>query len=263
MMAASAANKNAKRQWKYAMQKRERKHMQKLSIYNQSKVQFEKAYSNIHQGLNASYSRAQTKLNQIKEKTWSENSGALMKFMQNSKFGDLLASGRSGRSIARMGVLEAGALGRFYAQKQKNLTNAQFAFTEGTKLSRQRAANAQEKEFAKVAFNPSEDVAPPAPVMQNVGMALLGDAIGLAGTIGSFYGSDSRLKKNIKKIGQSIDGYNIYKFEYLDDDKEWIGVLAEEVFKKKPSAVTYGDNGYLAVDYHQIDVAFREAVKHG
>jgi len=238
--------------------------MQKLSIYNQAKVQFERAYSNIHQGLNASYSRAQTKLNQVKDKTWSENQGALMKFMQNSKFGDLLSAGRTGRSIARMGTLEAGALGRFYASKQRNLTRATQAFTEGTKLSRQRAANAQEKEFAKVAFNPSEDVAPPPPVMQNVGMALLGDAIGLAGTVAGFMPpSDSRLKKNIKKIGQSIDGYNIYKFEYLDDDKEWIGVLAEEVFKKKPSAVVRGDNGYLAVDYKQIDVAFREAVKHG
>ena len=184
--AASAANKNARRQYKYALQKRERKHMQKLSIYNQSKVQFEKAYSNIHQGLNASYSRAQTKLNQVKDKTWRENQDALMKMMQKSKFGDLLGAGKTGRSIARMGTLEAGALGRFYATKQKNLTNARFAFTEGTKLSRRRAANAQEKEFAKVAFNPSEDVAPPVPVMQNVGMALLGDAIGLASAVAGF-----------------------------------------------------------------------------
>ena len=165
--------------------------MQKLSIYNQSKVQFEKAYSNIHQGLNASYSRAQTKLNQIKDKTWSENQGALMKLMESSKYGDLLASGRSGRSIGRMGVLEAGALGRFYATKQKNLTRAQFAFDEGTKLSRRRAANAQEKEFAKVAFNPTEDVAPPVPVMQNVQMAFLGDVLGLAGTAASVYGAVS------------------------------------------------------------------------
>jgi len=187
--AAKAANRNATRQYEYALQKRERKHMQKLSIYNQSKVQFEKAYSNIHQGLNASYSRAQTKLNQIKDKTWSENQGALMKLMQSSKYGDLLASGRSGRSIGRMGVLEAGALGRFYATKQKNLTRAQFAFDEGTKLSRRRAANAQEKEFAKVAFNPTEDVAPPVPVMQNVGMAFLGDVLGLAGTAASIYGA--------------------------------------------------------------------------
>ena len=186
--------------------------------------------------------------------------------MQKSKFGNLLQAGKTGRSIARMGVLEAGALGRFYAQKQKNLTNARYAFTEGTKLSRQRAANAQEKEFAKVAFNPTEDVAPPVPVMQNVGLAFMGDVLGTASSIAGIYGgfkpsSDSRLKKNIKKIGQSIDGYNIYKFEYLDDDKEWIGVLAEEVFKKKPSAVAYGDHGYLTVDYHQIDVEFKEVVK--
>jgi len=188
--AAKTANANARRQYDFAIKKRERKHMQKLSIYNAKKVQFEKAYSNIHQGLNASYSRAQTKLNQVKDKAWSENQAALMKFMQNSKFGDLLASGRSGRSIGRMGVLEAGALGRFYATKQKNLTDARFAFVEGTKLSRRRAANAQDQEFAKVAFQPTEDVAPPVPVMQNVGMAFLGDVLGLAGTAASIAGAD-------------------------------------------------------------------------
>jgi len=184
--AASAANKNARRQYQYALKKRERKHMQKLSIYNQSKVQFERAYSNIHQGLNASYSRAQTRLNRKKDKTFRANQKAMMQMMQKSKFGDLLGAGKTGRSIARMGTLEAGALGRFYAQNQKNLTNARMSFTEGTKLSRQKAANAQEKEFAKVAFNPSEDVAPPVPVMQNVAMAFLGDAIGLASTVASF-----------------------------------------------------------------------------
>jgi len=103
--------------------------------------------------------------------------------------------------------------------------------------------------------------------MQNVGLAFMSDMLGVASSAAGIYSgfdmSDSRLKKNIKKIGQSIDGYNIYKFEYLDDDKEWIGVLAEEVFKKKPSAVVRGDNGYLAVDYKQIDVAFREVVKNG
>ena len=179
-MAASAANKNAKRQWKYAMQKRERKHMQKLSVYNAAKVQYSKAGANIHMGLNASYSRAQTKLNRLKEKAVVANQGKFIELAQKSKFGNLMAAGRTGRSIARFGLLEKAALGRFYAGKSRELTNAREAFERGTKLSRRRAAIAQEKEFAKVAFQPTEDVAPPRPVMQSVGAALFGDALGIA-----------------------------------------------------------------------------------
>ena len=260
--AARAANENARRQYKYQLQVRERKHMQKLSIYNARKVQFEKAYSNIHQGLNYSYSRAQTKLNRERSKVLRENQGALLKVLSQSKFGDLTAAGRTGRSIQRLGVTEWGALGRFYAQKASALTDARDDFTRGNKAARMKANAAQSNEFAKVWAQPTEDVAPPVPVMQNVGMAFLSDAIGFASSVAGIYGgftkSDSRLKKNIKKIGQSIDGHNIYKFEYLDDDKEWIGVMAEEVLKKKPSAVVRMDHGYYGVDYNQIDVEFRE-----
>ena len=181
MMAASAANKNAKRQWKYAMQKRERKHMQKLSVYNAAKVQFAKAGANIHMGLNASYSRAQTKLNQVRDKALNENQDKFIELMQKSKFGNLMASGQTGRSISRFGLLEKAALGRFYAKKAHGLTMARESYDRGTKLSRRRATIAHEKQFAKVAFQPTEDVAPPPPVMQNVGMALFGDALGIAG----------------------------------------------------------------------------------
>ena len=261
--AASAANKNAQRQYKYQLDVRERKHYQKLSIYNAGKVQFEKTLSNIHQGLNASYDRAQLKLNRMRGKFLSEGQNALGKLLQNSKYGNLLSSGMTGRSLDRLGVLEYGALGRFYAQKASALTDAREDFMRGTKLSRFKAKTAQESAFAKTAFQPVEDVAPPVPVMQNVALAFFNDALNIAGSVAGIQSqwSDSRLKKNIKKIGNSIDGYNIYKFEYLDDDKEWIGVLAEEVFKKKPSAVVRMDNGFLGVDYHQIDVEFKEVVK--
>jgi len=259
--AASAANKNAKRQYKYQLDVRERKHYQKLSIYNAGKVQFEKTLSNIHQGLSSSYDRATIKLNRMRGKILSEGTNALGKLLQNSKYGNLLSSGMTGRSLDRFGVLEYGALGRFYAQKGAALTQARENFMRGTKLSRFKASQAQEGAFAKVAIQPTTDVAPPVPVMQNVALAFFNDALGIASSVVGISKSDSRLKKNIKKIGNSIDGYNIYKFEYLDDDKEWIGVLAEEVFKKKPSAVVRMDNGYLGVDYHQIDVAFKEVVK--
>ena len=74
----------------------------------------------------------------------------------------------------------------------------------------------------------------------------------------TMFHSDERLKRDVTKIGQSIDGHNIYKFKYLDEDNEYIGVMAEEVYKKNPKAVGRMDNGYLGVDYNQIDVEFRE-----
>ena len=163
--------------------------MQKLSTYGAAKVQFEKAYSNIHMGLNASYSRAQTRMNQMVDKTYRANQGALLKHLNTSKFGDLLASGATGKSIRRFGLMEKAALGRFYATKQRNLTQMQYAMDEGTKLSRRKAAAAQENEFARVAFQPTEDVAPPIPVMQNVGLALFGDILNVAGTVAGIKGA--------------------------------------------------------------------------
>ena len=98
--------------------------------------------------------------------------------------------------------------------------------------------------------------------MQNVGMAMFGDILGLGMNVASVvkFQSDSRLKEDIKKIGTSIDGHNIYKFKYLDSSEYYTGVMAEEVLAKKPEAVSRLDYGYWGVDYSQIDVEMREVV---
>jgi len=76
--------------------------------------------------------------------------------------------------------------------------------------------------------------------------------------ISPFIGSDVRIKDNIKKIGTSIEGYNIYKFRYNNSTQEYIGVMAQEVQRKKPEAVAKLDDDTYMVDYSQIDVEFRE-----
>lgn len=76
--------------------------------------------------------------------------------------------------------------------------------------------------------------------------------------ISPFIGSDVRIKDNIQKIGKSIDGYNIYKFRYNNSTQEYIGVMAQEVQRKKPEAVAKLNNDTYMVDYSQIDVEFRE-----
>lgn len=63
--------------------------------------------------------------------------------------------------------------------------------------------------------------------------------------------SDRRLKKNIEKIGTSIMGLPVYAFDYIWGGERQVGVMAQDVVKVMPEAVsTVG--GYMAVDYGMI-----------
>lgn len=66
--------------------------------------------------------------------------------------------------------------------------------------------------------------------------------------------SDKRLKKNIKYRSKSKHGYNIYEFEYTWSPQRYTGVMAQEIEKVKPSAVSRSKYGYMMVDYSQLDV---------
>ena len=60
--------------------------------------------------------------------------------------------------------------------------------------------------------------------------------------------SDERLKENIEPIGKLYDGTDIYRYNYLWDDVPRIGVMAQEVERTRPDAVTEV-GGFKAVDY--------------
>jgi hypothetical protein len=62
--------------------------------------------------------------------------------------------------------------------------------------------------------------------------------------------SDIRLKENLEKL-DTIDGINIYKFDYINGEKDQVGVIAQEMQEKCPECVVEkGD--YLAVDYSKL-----------
>lgn len=75
---------------------------------------------------------------------------------------------------------------------------------------------------------------------------------GLFGTLGSMMGtfSDKRLKENVKEVGRTNDGQKIYSYNYKGDPKPQMGLIAQEVMKRKPDAVTLDEgSGFLMVDY--------------
>ena len=65
--------------------------------------------------------------------------------------------------------------------------------------------------------------------------------------------SDSRLKEDIRLVGKSPAGINVYSFKYKQLPGRYLGVMAQEV----PWARHLTDTGYYAVDYSKVDVEFR------
>jgi len=85
-----------------------------------------------------------------------------------------------------------------------------------------------------------------------------GDVLGTAAQLAGMYfmgQSDERLKENIKPIGKSENGHNVYTWDWNDKAKELgvndptTGVLAQEVMKYMPEAVFKHANGYYMVNY--------------
>lgn len=72
---------------------------------------------------------------------------------------------------------------------------------------------------------------------------------GLLGLGANLILSDRRAKENIKRIGKTYDGQNIYSYNYKSGGPTQIGMMAQEVAKKKPDAVRDIGGGLKAVDY--------------
>lgn len=79
------------------------------------------------------------------------------------------------------------------------------------------------------------------------GQAAMGSMIGGLG--GLFALSDERAKDDKEKIGETKDGLGIYSFKYKGSPKTEVGLMAQEVKKKKPGAVKKRPDGLFAVDY--------------
>ena len=94
--------------------------------------------------------------------------------------------------------------------------------------------------------------------LQNVGTNIGANIGTIAGKVGTFFASsgifsDERLKEDIRFVGKSPLGVNVYSFKYKQLPGRYMGVMAQEV----PWARHMTDTGYYAVDYSKVDVKFR------
>lgn len=102
------------------------------------------------------------------------------------------------------------------------------------------------------------------PIYENKSQQGLGNLLSIAGTAGSLGWtpfSDIRTKENIKQIGSMANGLGIYEYEYKKEFKDhpsaghgkFIGVMAHEVEKVIPEAVSIDLDGYKHIDYSKIN----------
>lgn len=97
-----------------------------------------------------------------------------------------------------------------------------------------------------------------------LGGLMSGAASGMGSTLGQYaaglmIGSDSRLKENVKKVGSTKSGINLYSWKWNSKAKElgldWgptTGVMAQEIKDIIPEAVLMGNDGYYRVDYSKV-----------
>jgi hypothetical protein len=65
-----------------------------------------------------------------------------------------------------------------------------------------------------------------------------------------------RLKHDIVLVGRLDDGLGYYRFVYNGGHTAYVGVLAQEVERVAPEAVTRGADGYLRVSYDLLGLPF-------
>lgn len=79
--------------------------------------------------------------------------------------------------------------------------------------------------------------------------ALFGNIVGAGAGLMAF--SDKRVKKDIKRVGETDGGFPVYTFKYKGSEKTVMGVMAQDVEKKRPDLV-HDIFGIKAVDYSGV-----------
>ena len=113
----------------------------------------------------------------------------------------------------------------------------------------------QISQYGQLAFNYAKTAV--AQSAFGVAVSSAGRSVGRAVTnfVTNFRWSDSRLKEDIRLVGKSPTGINIYSFKYKQSAGTYEGVMAQEV----PWARQMTDTGFYMVDYSKVDVEFRRS----
>ena len=198
-MAASQSNKEARRNYQHKLKVRERKWMQKRTTYGTKKVQFEQEVDQANIAAQRAYSRTQQQLNNARSLAILQNQEDFKKMLANEGMIEVSAAERGvrGRNVARQLVMNGQSFGMSQAMRSRGLTQAGYKAKMSNEDVNRQLKGQLNRSFGKVAIQPIADIAPPPPVMQNVGMTvMLGMGQALAAGIGGMDSKGDGLKMN-------------------------------------------------------------------
>ena len=182
-MGASQANKEKRRLYEHKLKMRERAWMAKRSTYQTKKVQYEQEVDFANIAAQRAYSRTQHSLNKARSLAMIQNQEDFKSSL--IKEGEIEARaaerGVRGKNVARQLIQNTQGLGLKQAMRRKGLSESYYEGKESMLDVNRRLKGTLRKSFGKVALQPIAVMAPPRPVMQNVGMTFMlgmGQALG-------------------------------------------------------------------------------------
>jgi hypothetical protein len=157
--------------------------MQTRATYASKKVQFEEEVDQANIAAQRAYSRTQQQLNNAKSLAILENQEDFKKMLANEGAIEVSAAERGvrGRAVARQLVMNKGNFGISQALRSRGLAQAGYMAKESNADVNRQLKGQLNRSFGKVAIQPVQDLAPPPPVMQNVGLTFMlgmGQALG-------------------------------------------------------------------------------------
>ena len=181
--AASQANAEKRRNYEHQLKIRERKWMQTRTTYATKKVQFEEEVDQANIAAQRAYSRTQIQLNNAKSLAILENQEDFKKMLANEGMLEASAAERGvrGKSVARALLMNKGNFGMSQRLRSRGLSQAGYMAQDSNEDVNRQLKSLLNRSFSKVAIQPVQDIAPPPPVMQNVGMTFMlgmGQALG-------------------------------------------------------------------------------------
>ena len=180
---ARAANERARRNYEYQLQKREADWMQTLSVTNTERIMHDQLVDSTNLGVAQVYGDIQSKFGDQIGQALQEDEANWKQFLQDNTAGKMAASGQTGRSAARIGTVELGEYLAKGSRKAYELTEGKQEMDAAGRKAAGMARAEQMQSFAKNAIIKSPDLAPPAPVYQNVGQAAFMDALSIASSV--------------------------------------------------------------------------------
>ena len=182
---ARAANEQARRNYEYQLEKRERNWMQTLSLTNVEHLQYEQGIDASNLNLANTYSEIKEKHGELVDQMFTASQDDWKEFLAKNKGDQLKASGVTGRSAERISAVDLGQYLKKGSDRVNNLTKATWQLSKAGAKAAGQARAQQMDMFTRVAFVKNPDIAPPKPVYQNVTHAAFMDAERIASSIAS------------------------------------------------------------------------------